>query len=209
LGWNIREAIISRIHLTEADKEGRRKQITRAAMREFAKNGYHKTEVAAIAQRAGVSKGTIYNYFENKEEILLGVINDGFRGLAEQMQVILSSPGDPVQKLSDTFMAYLTFFESPAEFSQILVKEAVHIVPRVRGQYRGYLLEHVEYIEEIIKEGIARKQFVSVDARLAALCFIELAHAATKESVLINRRMDTEEDHKTIVKIFLNGIKRR
>jgi len=195
--------------LSEADKEGRRKQITRAALREFARNGYHNTEVAAIAQRAGVSKGTIYNYFENKEELLLGVIDDGFQTLAEHMREIMSSQEDPIQKLSDTFMAYLEFFETPEEFSQILLKEAVHIIPKVRGQYAGYLLEHVEYIEEIIKDGVARKQFADVDVRLAALCFIELAHAATKESALINRKMERVKDHETIMSIFLNGIKNK
>jgi TetR/AcrR family fatty acid metabolism transcriptional regulator len=195
--------------LTRPDKEGRRKQIIEAAMREFAKNGYHKTEVATIAQRAGVSKGTIYNYFENKEELLIGVIDDGFQSLSERMQEILSSSGDPIQKLSDTFKAYLAFFETPEEFSQILLKEAVHIIPRVRGQYSGHLLEHVEYLEKIIRDGIAQEQLEDVDVRLAALCFIDLAHAATKESSLINRKLDTEKDHKMIMQLFLNGIKKK
>jgi|GEM_PF-897793 len=201
--------IISRVQQTEADREGRRKHITEAALREFARNGYHSTDVATIAERAGVSKGTIYNYFDNKEDLLLGVIHDGFRRIDERMQEILSSPGDPVKKLRESLQAYLTFFESQEEFSEVLLKEAVHIFPKVRDEYCGYLVENVGYIETLIKEGIAQKKFDRIDARLAALCLMELVHAATKDSVLIKRKINVREDHRTIMKIFLNGIEKK
>ncbi|MCK4655668.1 MAG: helix-turn-helix transcriptional regulator, partial [candidate division Zixibacteria bacterium] len=70
---SIYEVVIPRVQDTEAVREKRRKQIIRAAETEFARKGYYNTDVASIAERAGVSKGTIYNYFDNKEALLMGV----------------------------------------------------------------------------------------------------------------------------------------
>ena len=55
----------------EEIREERRQVILNAALELFAENGYHSTPISAIAKKAGVSKGLIYNYFKSKEEILL------------------------------------------------------------------------------------------------------------------------------------------
>ncbi|MGD8378963.1 MAG: TetR/AcrR family transcriptional regulator [Gammaproteobacteria bacterium] len=51
------------------DKEARRAEITRAATEVFAREGFQGASVEAIAEAAGVSKGTLYGYFENKEAL--------------------------------------------------------------------------------------------------------------------------------------------
>ncbi|HLS06652.1 MAG TPA: TetR/AcrR family transcriptional regulator, partial [Bacillota bacterium] len=52
------------------------KQIIDAAVRVIAENGYHASQVAKIAKKAGVADGTIYLYFENKEDILVSVFKE-------------------------------------------------------------------------------------------------------------------------------------
>jgi AcrR family transcriptional regulator len=53
----------------------RRSQILDAAMSAFAKRGYHNTTIRQIATEAGVADGTIYIYFKNKTDLLLGLLN--------------------------------------------------------------------------------------------------------------------------------------
>ncbi len=53
----------------------RRTQILDAATRTFAQRGYHKSTIRQIASEAGVADGTIYIYFKNKTELLLGLLN--------------------------------------------------------------------------------------------------------------------------------------
>jgi AcrR family transcriptional regulator len=55
--------------------EAKRKQILDAATKVFSQNGYHKTTIKQISKEAGVADGTIYNYFKNKEELLLGILD--------------------------------------------------------------------------------------------------------------------------------------
>src|SRR5512136_2318020 len=52
----------------------RRNQILDAAARIFAEKGFHRATTKEIAQAAGVSEGTIYNYFANKGDLVIGII---------------------------------------------------------------------------------------------------------------------------------------
>jgi AcrR family transcriptional regulator len=54
--------------------EARRNQILDAAASVFAKKGYHRATTKEIASVAGVSEGTIYNYFDNKADLLIGMM---------------------------------------------------------------------------------------------------------------------------------------
>jgi AcrR family transcriptional regulator len=74
----------------------RRSQILEAAARVFAEKGFHRATIKEIAQAAGVADGTIYNYFDSKPALLLGLLDrlnetrqrepDLRRGLAEDFR---------------------------------------------------------------------------------------------------------------------------
>src|SRR6266700_5983896 len=53
----------------------RRNQILDAATKVFAEKGFHPTTIKDIAREAGIADGTIYNYFENKTALLLGILD--------------------------------------------------------------------------------------------------------------------------------------
>src|SRR5947209_20545439 len=53
----------------------RRNQILDAATKVFAKKGFHPTTIKDIAKEAGIADGTIYNYFENKMSLMLGIFD--------------------------------------------------------------------------------------------------------------------------------------
>src|SRR3954469_9287303 len=55
--------------------EARRNQILDAATTVFAEKGFHRTTIRDIARVAGIADGTIYNYFENKTALLLGILD--------------------------------------------------------------------------------------------------------------------------------------
>lgn len=62
-------------------RQERKQQILDAALEIFAKNGYHKASISQIAKEANISKGLLYNYFRNKEELLIEVMSDGIKHL--------------------------------------------------------------------------------------------------------------------------------
>lgn len=61
----------------EQIRRDRRDQIMSTALEMFASEGYGHVSIAALAQRAGISKGLMYNYFSSKEELLKEILNEG------------------------------------------------------------------------------------------------------------------------------------
>ena len=61
----------------EREKQERRRSILRAARETFFQNGFHHATVDSVAERAEVSKGTVYLYFESKESLLAHLLLDG------------------------------------------------------------------------------------------------------------------------------------
>lgn len=73
-------------------REERKEQILKAALEVFAQDSYHGASMAAVANKASISKGLIYNYFKSKEEILISLVVDVFADVMEQLDVNLGEP---------------------------------------------------------------------------------------------------------------------
>lgn len=69
----------------EKIRESSKTEILDAALELFATNGFHATSISQIAERAGISKGLMYNYFESKDVLLKKIIEEGFNLLYDLM----------------------------------------------------------------------------------------------------------------------------
>jgi TetR/AcrR family fatty acid metabolism transcriptional regulator len=181
-------------------------QIIEAAVAEFASKGYFASDVAAIAKKAGVAKGTIYNYFSSKEDLFMGVVRTGLGLLEERMRAIRSSRLSPVGKIERALKEYLGFVERNWTLYQVITKEAIHLFARVSEEYCTKVKSHVGVIETLINDGINSKAFRKVDARTSALVLLGMADAVTWEAVLSNRKPNVLKQHKAILEIYLRGI---
>jgi AcrR family transcriptional regulator len=85
---------------TAIRKESRRK-IMDAAFLLVASNGYEATSIAMIANKAGVSKGLLYNYFSSKEELIKAVVYDAFDGADELTNIL--KPEAPKESMRNIF----------------------------------------------------------------------------------------------------------
>lgn len=74
-------------------REERKAQILEAALHVFAEDGYHNSSVSAIAKKAGISKGLLYNYFHSKEEVLRSLTLDLFDYAMDVMKI---TPGEVI-----------------------------------------------------------------------------------------------------------------
>jgi len=79
----------------------KRERILSAAVGEFAENGLANANVNRIADRAGVSVGSLYQYFRTKEDLFLSLVSLGYRNLEEALAPALASGGDAFGKIRD------------------------------------------------------------------------------------------------------------
>ena len=79
----------------EAIREEKRARILDAALELFAHEGYHNASISKIAQKANISKGLIYNYFESKEAIVKEILNSGIDQMLNLLDVNRDGVLDP------------------------------------------------------------------------------------------------------------------
>ncbi|MCG2589572.1 TetR/AcrR family transcriptional regulator [Rhodohalobacter sulfatireducens] len=107
----------------EEIRQQTQKQIVDAAFELFANEGYSKTSIAAVAKKAGISKGLIYHYFESKEAILEAI----FDQLVEIGEHVTDFPEDfgPAEKIKQTLEQTFEFIEKETGMGRLMVSLAL------------------------------------------------------------------------------------
>ena len=95
-------------------------QILDAAAQLFAKHHYHEVRMDDIAAHAGVAKGTLYRYYQDKEDLYLALTIHGIQEIYEQSQGQIVGPGDPDQKLRDFITRIVHFYEKHPYFLELI-----------------------------------------------------------------------------------------
>lgn len=75
----------------------------------IAKDGYNNLNIRKLSKKLNISPSTIYNYFKNREEIYIYVLNSGFEMLSEELKIAYDSHKDPVDKLKSLCKTFFSF----------------------------------------------------------------------------------------------------
>lgn len=95
-------------------------QILDSAAQLFAHHHYHEVRMDDIAAHAGVAKGTLYRYYQDKEDLYLALTIHGIRELYEQSKDRILGAGDPDQKLRDFIHGIIRFYEQQPYFLELI-----------------------------------------------------------------------------------------
>jgi AcrR family transcriptional regulator len=109
-------------------------RITEAALELFANEGYHATSVSKIAQKAEVSKGLIYNYYDSKEEILHAIVTGANSESEELMEnIFVGSPVDQLRNVLNYLFEMLDkdFYRIKLFLSLVAQVENIEFVHRL------------------------------------------------------------------------------
>ena len=143
-------------------------QILDAAVKEFAENGYHRTQVARIAKEAGVADGTIYLYFESKEDILVSLFTEKMGDFVDKLKQKLANVNGFREELRTLITHHLEVLGANTAQAMVTQIELRQIDPWINQGISGPLKSYFKVIEEVIRsgqdEGLVCK---SLDVRLA------------------------------------------
>jgi AcrR family transcriptional regulator len=162
----------------EREKRERRRSILKAARETFFKNGFHHATVDSVAERAEVSKGTVYLYFESKEAILAHLLLEGLEDLvAELDHAYAATTGLPAgERLRELAQAYLDFFRRDPQYFPFLMamdrgrfQEAIS--PELYEEILAASLDGLNRAVRVIERGIEEGLFTCPDAQKAACVF--------------------------------------
>ena len=147
-----------------ADK---RRLILDAAVRVFARGGYHGSRVGDIAAEAGVAHGLLYHYFSSKDEVLETVFRENFGELLERFRAVEASDEPAPEKLEGIAKILLRTWRNDPDLVTVMVREVARS-PQLQSQV-GEVREAFAILERVIARGQADGAFRrDLDARLAS-----------------------------------------
>ena len=188
--------------------EERRRLILAAAVRVFARKGYHACRVGEIAEEAGISHGLLYHYFASKEEVLETIFGETWSDLIAAMRGVEESDQPAPEKLRQVAAIFLRAWRREPDLVRVLVHEVARS-PQLPGRVVeiGHAFRSIERIvEQGQEEGELRRD---VDARLASW----ILYGAIEEILtgwvlgqLADREEDVAEAERTVVEVIAAGL---
>jgi len=138
---------------TRAKSNDKYHRILEAAVKVFAKQGFHKSTIAQIAREAGVADGTIYLYFKNKDDILVQFFEFKTKQVFDRFQEIVSKADNAIEKLSQLIRSHLQEFERDRNMAMVYQSETRRNSPLVKEQIKQMSKMYLDIVAEIVEQG--------------------------------------------------------
>lgn len=144
----------------------KRKAIINAAIDVFSNNGFHKAKISHIAKLANVADGTIYIYFENKENLLVSAFDELMEEILAEMKVGIASEKSALDRFTKFIDLHVDIFTRRPAIARFLAIE-LRQSPDFYELYPSYnpLKGYISFIEEIIVDAIKEKSIKAVDPK--------------------------------------------
>jgi AcrR family transcriptional regulator len=186
----------------------KRRAILDAAVRVFARNGFHTSRVGDVAVEAGVAHGLLYHYFPSKEELLATIFRDTWRALLEALREVEESDEPAPEQLRKVAAIVLRTWRREPDLVRVLVREVAR-GPQLTREI-DEIGQAMDAIERIVARGQERGELRSdVDARLAAV----ILYGALDEILtgwVLGQLSDREEDvaraERAVVDVVAGGL---
>ena len=172
--------------------EEKRRVILDAAVRVFARKGFHTSRVGDIAEEAGVAHGLLYHYFSSKDEVLETIFREHWSALLDRIHAVESSGEPPAEQLRGIVRAMFHGWRHDPDAVRVVIREIARSAEI--GQRVGELVKPIGAIRRIVERGQSEGEFRrDLDADTAAV----IVYGAIDELVtgwVLGRLPGTDED---------------
>jgi AcrR family transcriptional regulator len=150
----------------------RRRAILDAAVRVFARQGFHACRVSDIADEAGVAYGLLYHYFPSKEEVLNTLFLERWGVMLEMIREVDREPRPVREKLGAIASFIVDSYRHDPDLMKVIIVEVTRAANSFGQTHLGQIREAYRLIGEIVtkaqREGVFKAE---IDAEFAAMTF--------------------------------------
>ena len=189
--------------------EERKSQILDAAMDTFSEMGFHKARMSDIAETSGLSKGSLYWYFDSKDSIILSLLDRVFVPEIKDFNILLKDPRSAesrlasyIDRVSDDMVKMLKwmplFYDFLAlAFRQELVKKAIS----------RYYKKQMEILVDLIQQGIDSGEFLVEDPEEAAIALGSILEGTVILWLYDPENIDVKHNLRTSANLLIQGLR--
>ena len=156
--------------MRESIRENKRESILKAAIKLFTKKGFEMTSVESIARRAKIAKGTFYNFYEKKEDVLLYFLDREISKSGDEIERNLGSTKNIAEQLQLVIPSYIKHIFPNKEFTKVLIKERIGKIGTGKNKNEFVLMQLVTELIDKAKQRNEIQQGID-SRRLAEMVF--------------------------------------
>jgi TetR/AcrR family fatty acid metabolism transcriptional regulator len=197
--------------LATRDAKDKRRLILDAAVRVFARSGYHGCRVADIADEAGIAYGLVYHYFSSKEQILQTLFAEAWAEVVAAIGRVRERDPSARVRLRGVAAFLIGSYKRQPDLVRVLIREVARSDQLDRQI--AELRQAFDAIEAIVREGQETSELRDdLDPRLVAICFygaIEEVLTSLTLGELSGADEDVDRARDTLIAMAVDGLARR
>jgi AcrR family transcriptional regulator len=149
------------------DRTLKRERILAAGLSLFAHAPYQSVTMDSVAAAAGVAKGTLYLYFESKEDLYLGILSDGLETIARNYQASVNPSASAPDRLRRAIEVTLEFYDKRRDLLRLMATEEPRMAEARNRLIDDWRERGVRFFTSLIEEGARAGVFRASDPLLA------------------------------------------
>ena len=179
----------------------RRSEIIAAALKVFAKKGFHNTRAEDVAAQARIAKGTLYLYFKSKEAIYESALQHAITGLNALVEQQLRDASTPEDRIRVFIAARLSFWGEQGELYRMIL--TVGREKKFRKRTAIILQQAVDSLKKILQEGVSSGQFANRPLDPIAWAVMDMIRGSNERRIDGVSELQTGQETETILEIVL------
>ena len=189
--------------------EDKRRQLLDAAVRVFARKGFHASRVGDIAEEAGVAHGLLYHYFKSKDQVLEAVFHENWSILVARIESVEETDESAADQIRHIAAIVLRTWLHLPDVVRVVIQEFGRS-PEL-GERIGELTLPIDALRRVIARGIERGEFrKDIDPAFAATVVYGSIDELLTAWVL--GRLPSDEEavaraEQTLVEVILLGLR--
>jgi TetR/AcrR family transcriptional regulator, fatty acid metabolism regulator protein len=155
-----------------ASTRDRREAILQAAVRVFARRGFHACRVSDVAEEAGVGYGLVYHYFASKDEVLDTLFLERWNVMLDAIKTADAEPVGAREKLAAITSFILESYRHDPELMKVIIVEVTRAANSFGARHLAHIREAYGLIGRIVEQAQRDGSFrAEIDAQFAAMAF--------------------------------------
>ncbi|HVC07477.1 MAG TPA: TetR/AcrR family transcriptional regulator [Solirubrobacterales bacterium] len=199
--------------MAKAPPVDKRRQILDAAIRVFARQGFHSTRVSDIADEAGVAYGLVYHYFRSKDEVLNELFSERWSLLLAAIEETDHGEQTPRAKLEAVAAFIVDSYRHDPELMKVIIVEVTRAANSFGRTHLPEIRRAYESIAKIVAEGQAAGAFRrDIDPIFASMSFygaIEQLLSGWIFEVIPAAETDFDQAKELVVATICDGLEPR
>ena len=187
-------------------------QILEAAEKIFAKKGFYTTTMEEVAKEARLAKGTIYLYFDSKEDLFFSVTERKLDILLNKIEEELKKSNLPSQRIRRVIAVHLKFLEENGDFFKIMQGFSGSLKEKLEKKLKDRVIQkqsyYIEILDKLIQEAINKKEVKLLDSRKLAVILMGIIHSLTLYWISKKEKDSLSKDESLAWEVFWEGVKK-